>query len=213
MTNTDLTEKVWYACYGSNILERRFRCYIEGGKPEGAVKTYKGCNDKTLPTKNERFYICSELYFSKKSKSWNGSGVAFIKNKFDKKQSVFGRIYLISKAQLIDVARQETDTEEHLDLNFDQAIKNGSSIFKESSWYGNLIYLGQQNNVPVFTLTSKVDLDDINRPSENYLKTIIYGIREAHGLDNKTIVDYLITKNGIVGNYTAEELFKLLDNE
>src|SRR6185312_10705420 len=40
---------VWYAGYGSNLLRRRFDCYIKGGKPEGSKKTYSGCRDKNDP--------------------------------------------------------------------------------------------------------------------------------------------------------------------
>jgi hypothetical protein len=36
---TSDTRLVWYAGYGSNLLRRRFDCYIKGGKPEGSGKT------------------------------------------------------------------------------------------------------------------------------------------------------------------------------
>ncbi|MCS3557615.1 hypothetical protein EDF66_12920 [Sphingobacterium sp. JUb20] len=32
----DLQDKVWYACYGSNLLEEHFLCCIKGGQPAGA---------------------------------------------------------------------------------------------------------------------------------------------------------------------------------
>ncbi|MBL0236650.1 MAG: hypothetical protein IPQ02_08595 [Saprospiraceae bacterium] len=34
---------IWYASYGSNLLEERFQCYIKGGMPKGSTKTYLGC--------------------------------------------------------------------------------------------------------------------------------------------------------------------------
>lgn len=43
----DLQDKVWYACYGSNLLEEHFLCYILGGQPAGVKTVYGGCNDKT----------------------------------------------------------------------------------------------------------------------------------------------------------------------
>src|SRR5665647_253479 len=121
---TNLQDKVWYACYGSNILEERFLCYIQGGKPLGAKTTYKGCTDKTLPADNEDFYICSELYFSKNSANWDNGGVAFIRTTFEPKASTLGRIYLITKGQLIDIARQETNTDGELILDFDRAVND-----------------------------------------------------------------------------------------
>lgn len=52
---TNLQDKIWYACYSSNILEERFICYIKGGQPKGVQTKYEGCTDKTLPTDNEDF--------------------------------------------------------------------------------------------------------------------------------------------------------------
>jgi hypothetical protein len=64
------TKHVWYASYGSNILESRFHCYILGGQPKGAKKTNPGpgCTDKTLPIAKEEVTINSELYFAKNAK-------------------------------------------------------------------------------------------------------------------------------------------------
>lgn len=60
---TNLNEKVWYACYGSNMLQERFLCYIKGGQPAGANTSYNGCNDKTLPIDSEQMYIPAEHNF------------------------------------------------------------------------------------------------------------------------------------------------------
>ena len=32
--------QVWYASYGSNLARDRFLCYLEGGRPKGATRTY-----------------------------------------------------------------------------------------------------------------------------------------------------------------------------
>ena len=42
---------VWYACYGSNLLKERFLCYIRGGRPIGAQRTFYGCKNKKEPKK------------------------------------------------------------------------------------------------------------------------------------------------------------------
>jgi hypothetical protein len=206
----NLQDKVWYACYGSNILEERFLCYIQGGRPNGAVTIYDGCRDKTLPADNEDFYLCCELYFARRSRNWDNGGVAFVKTIFEPGVSTIGRIFLITKGQLIDIARQETKTETEIIVDFDRAIKDGNYIFKEPSWYGNLLYLGQQNGYPIFTLTNKESKQDFTRPSRNYIKTIYQGIKEAHNLDIKTIFEYLKTKKGIDGFYSDEELMNII---
>jgi len=209
---TNLQDKVWYACYGSNILEERFLCYIRGGQPKGAMTTYEGCSDKTLPAVKEDFYICSELYFAKESGNWDNGGVAFIRTSFEPQASTIGRIYLVTKGQLIDIARQETSTKTKLSIDFDSAIEDGSYIFKRPSWYGNLLYLGQQNGYPIFTLTNENDLQPLTKPSKNYIRTISEGIKEAHNFDDKTIVEYLRSKGGIKGKYDDKELLDIIND-
>jgi len=207
----NLQDKIWYACYGSNILEERIICYIKGGQPKGAQTKYKGCADKTLPSDNEDFYICSELYFARESSNWDNGGVAFIRTLFEPQASTIGRIFLITKGQLIDIARQETKTTTELTIDFDSAIKDGSYIFKRPSWYGNLLYLGQQGDYPIFTLTNENDLQTSTKPSKSYLKTICQGIRESHKFDDKTIFEYLRDKRGIKENYKDEELSSIIN--
>lgn len=209
----NLDEKVWYACYGSNLLQERFLCYIKGGQPAGANTSYDGCDDKTLPINSEQMYIPAELYFAKVSKNWNG-GIAFIRTTFTPTASTYGRIYLITKGQLIDIARQETNTSTSLEIEFGKVIKNGSYIFKQPSWYGNILYLGEHNGFPIFTITNEQDSQSSTKPSIAYLKTIIDGLRESHGLDNLAIFDYLKTKHGIIENYSEEALKSIIsENE
>ncbi|RKO71241.1 hypothetical protein D7322_13920 [Sphingobacterium puteale] len=209
----NLNKKVWYACYGSNLLQERFLCYIKGGQPAGANTSYDGCDDKTLPINSEQMYIPAELYFAKVSKNWNG-GIAFIRTTFTPTASTYGRIYLITKGQLIDIARQETNTSTSLEIEFGKVIKNGSYIFKQPSWYGNILYLGEHNGFPIFTITNEQDSQSSTKPSIAYLKTIIDGLRESHGLDNLAIFDYLKTKHGIIENYSEEALKSIIsENE
>ncbi len=205
----NLDEKVWYACYGSNLLQERFLCYIQGGQPAGANTSYIGCEDKTSPIDSEEMYISAELYFAKVSKNWNG-GIAIIRTTFNPTASTYGRIYLITKGQLIDIARQKTNTSTSLEIDFEKAIKNGSYIFKQPSWYGNLLYLGEHNGFPIFTITNEQDSQSSTKPSNAYLKTIIDGLRKSHWLDNHAIFDYLKTKHGIMENYSEEELRSII---
>ncbi|REA58163.1 hypothetical protein DSL64_21385 [Dyadobacter luteus] len=209
----NLHDKVWYACYGSNILEERFLCYVRGGQPNGAKRTYDGCGDKTLPDANEDFHISSELYFAKESENWENGGVAFIRTSFEPGVSTIGRIYLVTKGQLTDIARQETNTKQGLTIDFDRAIEDGSYIFKRPSSYGNIVYLGPQNGYPIFTLTNENDLQQLTKPSKNYIETISRGIREAHNLDDKTILEYLRSKGGINGNYDDKELLEIITSD
>jgi len=203
------TEYIWYASYGSNILEERFLFYILGGKPIGSTKEYIGSKDKTFPIKNEEIYINSELYFAKKSSTWNGGGVCFININFDKQIQTLGRMYLITKEQFLDIVRQETGTENSLNFDIKDVMNNGFSIVKERSWYVKIIYLGNQDDYPIFTISSEINFDP-TKPDKNYLKTIIRGLQETYNLNEEEIKDYLITKRGIINNYTSDELLSII---
>ena len=211
---TQEKKHIWFASYGSNLWEKNFLCYIRGGQPEGAEKLYPGCTDKTLPTDKEEIYICSELYFAKSSGNWEDGGVAFIKTNFDEQQQTLGRMYLITMEQFIDVVKQETDFKGELTIDFGRAISDGSIVFREGSWYGNIIFLGSQYDKPIFTFTHHDNILPTTKPSSKYLRTIVKGIHETYDhLKTSEIVDYLISKQGIADNYSREDLEKLVESE
>lgn len=204
---------IWYASYGSNLLEERFHCYIQGGKPKGSTKQYKGCKNKNLPIDSEETYITSELYFAKESETWNGGGVCFISNDFNPKSATLARMYLITKEQFVDVVKQEIGKED-FEIDFERAISDGSNIFRKNSWYNKIHYLGIQNNFPIFTFTHDSDYKEENKPDINYLKIIIEGIKETFQNFNEVeIADYLISKRGISGNFNREALLEIVSDK
>ena len=200
---------VWYVGFGSNIYRERFLSYITGGQPTGSQKTYEGCRDNSLPKDDKPTTINYELYFAKISTIWGNGGVGFINIDENNKVTTYARMYLITRQQLADIAKQETNSSEYLNINFDNAISNGNTIFKTPSWYGKLLYFGDNNGHPIFTLTNESNLTDSTKPSAEYLRTIIIGIQQTHKLTNQEIANYLIDKRGVNGNYTADELQNL----
>ncbi|MGD9992214.1 MAG: hypothetical protein AB7S69_02850 [Salinivirgaceae bacterium] len=207
MTNDNL---VWYVGFGSNISENRFLCYIRGGQPEGSYKNYEGCRDKNNPKKVKPITINNELYFAKSSRPWQNGGVGFVKINENNEKKTFAKMYLVTKQQLEDVAKQETDSANYLKIDFNEAIMKGHSIFKSPSWYGNLIYLGREKGYPIFTLTNETNLTTSTKPSREYLQLIIKGLQETHNLTDEEIVRYFIDKNGIHGNYAESEIRELI---
>ena len=148
---------IWYASYGSNICRERFLCYIQGGQPKGAMTNYYGCRDKSLPIEETRIVLNHDLYFAKSSQNWQNGGVAFINTQSNSKIT-YGYMYLITKEQFCDVAKQEIKSATEINLDFDEAIINESLIFKQNSMYGNLIFVGSNENYPIFTLFSLFSL-------------------------------------------------------
>ena len=204
---------VWYVGYGSNVLENRFLCYITGGTQEGSQRVYEGCRDKSLPQLVKPIAINYELYFSKNSSVWQNGGVAFIRNEYDREAVTYARMFLISKEQLSDIAKQETSSNYTIDINFDEAIEKGSTVFKAlPSWYGKILLLGYQDDLPIFTLTSEIDLEKFIKPSSEYLKTISMGLRETYNFTTIEITDYFQNKKGVLENYKIYELYDLVEN-
>jgi hypothetical protein len=197
---------IWYASYGSNINESRFLCYINGGTPDGSDKYNKGCTDKSYPTKIKNKVINFELYFAKKSKTWQNGGVAFISTKPNDEIQTFVKMYLITKQQFIEVLQQETN--QLVDFDFEEVIQNKFLVFNNKSWYGQIMYLGMEDEHPIFTFTNS-NIIEPTKPSVNYLKTIITGMKESYQLNNDEISNYLLSKKGIKDNFDIQSIQRL----
>lgn len=196
--------EVWYACYGSNIREERFLCYINGGTPPGAVRNFTGCSDKTKPKDSRPFTIDREMYFAKEAETWNGGGICFLKPEKDENVKTLGRAYLINSGQFKDLVRQELKFEGEIEIDFEELVKNGQYNCMSGGRYGLLLYLGEINGNPVVTFTSEVYLEDeINPPNEAYISTIIKGLKEIYDLKDSEILEYFRSKTGI-RNYPME---------
>lgn len=160
-------DEVWYACYGSNLSQDRFRCYIEGGTAVNG-KTYAGCRDKTLWKEEYAKSYYGTLYFGNESPIWNGKGVAF----FDQNGSdaVVFRLYRITREQLDDVQKQE-----------------GAS----PRWYGKKLLMGMgKDNLPVYTLTCD-GARRKNDPAEEYLELIRSALKNELGMKKKEVDRYI----------------------
>lgn len=205
-----LTNLVWYASYGSNLCSRRFMRYIEGGQPDGASSPHPGCRDRTPPKDDQPTKISYPLYFAKQSPRWDDKGVAFIGLKKEETEATLGRMYLITEQQFIDVVSQENDGAS-ISMDLQKVKQQGSMIFHES-WYGNVLYLGEQDGFPIYTFTSCKDiaLEAPVAPSPLYLQSIISGLKEVYPVTHEDIVKYLLSKPGIKDSYTKEELDSLL---
>ena len=148
--------KIWYACYGSNILLERFRCYIKGGKCRFNGKTYAGCADDTMPTESLPIVIPYEMYFGNCS-SWDGYGAAFLDT--SKPSATLGRMYLITEEQFAEIKQQEGDG---------------------PNWYHHEQHLGEHRGYPIKTLTNS-KRRPANAPSTVYLQVIADGVKEMLG--------------------------------
>jgi hypothetical protein len=115
-------------------------------------------------------------------------------------------MYLVTREQFFDIVSQENNID-HFEIDLDEVVKNGSQVIKEA-WYGNLLFIDQLNGYPIFSFTSPSSLDftEVKKPSEEYLKTIISGLKQELGLTNDTIYSYLSDVPGIQGHFSREAL-------
>jgi hypothetical protein len=51
----------------------------------------------------------------------------------------------------------------------------------------------------------------VRKPSENYLSMIATGVMKTHELSRNALIDYFLSKRGIIGNYSREDLFELVN--
>ena len=145
---------VWYACYGSNINIDRLMIYINGDK-NGKFAHADGCVDKSKPVEAKPYIFNCPIYFAKHSTRWNG-GVAFLD--YENVGKSYGKIYKIKMNQFKEILKQE----------------NGSKS------YDAIIYVGDYENLPIFTFTAPHKREDLELPSKEYCDVIKKGILDTY---------------------------------
>ncbi|SFL58432.1 hypothetical protein SAMN04487943_102326 [Gracilibacillus orientalis] len=210
MSTSKEVSYVWYASYGSNLSRDRFLCYIKGGRPQGSEKREIGCRDQSLPIAAGTHIMRHPLYFAKKSQRWQKQGVAFIGLSKDEQFLTYSTKYLITVEQFMDVVKQENNGAD-LNIDLDEVMKSGFKTFRDS-WYGTILFLGEEQGYPILTFTADWDLDvPFITPSKEYVSMIIHGLKTTVSLDNTEILHYLITKPGIDGCYSRTSLEKIIE--
>ena len=165
------TEKVWYACYGSNLSADRFKSYIVGDiNPANGIPEY-GCTDKSLWTNEKVKTFPGQLYFAKSSRKWDYGGVAFIDP--DAKGTIYMRLYLITREQFLEVQRQE------------------------GAWYSKRVDLGiAEDGNPIYSFTSPGRYPS-NPPSKKYRDWIEKALVEECGVNRTVAAEYVDTAIGV----------------
>ncbi|KGX84127.1 hypothetical protein [Pontibacillus marinus] len=207
-----MSNKVWYASFGSNLFRERFLCYIEGGQPEGSNRREVGSRDATLPVKDAPVSLPFSLYFAGYSDRWDG-GAAFIDTHYNENADTWGRMYLITEEQFEDVIRQENGISD-LSLDWSALRANGNTLVEKSD-YGNLLYAGEREGHPIFTFTHYLPMEEreITVPSKRYLAMLIRGFLEAYTDTPEACVDYLIEKPGVKDHYKYEDLLAFVKEQ
>lgn len=196
-------DAVWYAAYASNLLAERLRCYLAGGRPEGARRTYVGGRDPSPPTADRLLTLPGRLVFAGRSRVWGGA-LAF----YDPAPAsrVVTRIYRITFGQLSDLVAQEAS--HPVGHNLTPAGTEGEPWPTPSSVYESVVDLGEIDGHPVFTLTSLRPLEPAP-PSTPYLRTILRGLEEVWPSSAHDRVTYLLGAGGVTPTWSRERLLPL----
>ena len=159
------TDKVWYACYGSNLNADRFRAYIEGTVNPANGISEDGCTDTSLWTDTMVRSFHGQLYFAKSSGKWQRGGVAFIDPDAD--DTIYMRLYLITREQFAEVQKQE------------------------GAWYSRRVDLGvAEDGNPIYTFTAPYRYPS-NPPSKLYRDWIESALIRECGIPASTAKSYL----------------------
>lgn len=167
----DKNDLIWYVSYGSNMLEERFNCYLQGGICRYNGRPYNGCTDKTPALRSKPVVIPYNMYFANESGSWSGSAVSFLD--VSRPGKAYGRAWLIHKEQLEDIHREEG---------------NGRN------WYPDLIDLEPIDHIRAVTFSNKNARrsEPTSKVSSNYLAVLFDGMTETYpALKTADIIDYL----------------------
>jgi hypothetical protein len=199
--------QVWYASYGSNLSRDRFLCYLQGGRPEGATRTYPGARDRTLPSDDRALTLSGEMFFGWESPTWGG-GIAFYDA--DGPGETFARAYLVSEQQFADVAAQEMHGDPGDDLDLSHVLKHARHELGPGR-YEALHLVGELDGQPVLTFTTPDPTAlQRNSPAEAYIRMIVRGLRDVHGLSDADLASYLLARPGMQPGWDTERVDALL---
>jgi len=197
---------VWYVAYGSNLLAARFGCYLAGGRPPGAGRTYGGSRDPRPPLGSVAVRLSGGLRFAGVSTVWTG-GLAFYDP--DGSGDLAARAYLVSFGQLTDVIAQESRQPVGTELVLGPTASPGRWP-TASHVYDTLLHLGDLDDSPMLTITS-LKHHPPTPPSEQYLRTILAGLLETFAWSDAERVDYLLKAPGVVPAWSNVDLAALCD--
>jgi hypothetical protein len=199
--------RVWYVSYGSNMHSERLRHYLGGGCPPGATRTYPGCRDGGAPLRSEPVELPGTVYFATHSPVWHG-GRAFYDPAAPGR--TWARAHLLTLGQFSDIAAQEMYRPPGADLDLTEVLTTGRLRLGPGR-YETLLHPGTLDGVPLLTFTAPWHLADVptTRPSAAYLAYLASGLLEAGPWDQAAVADYLATRPGAAGHWTAWEVRRL----
>ena len=188
---------IWFGVYNELLLN------------ENISKLLEKCNDKSLPKES------ASIHLNKFSISFNKNKI-FIK--FKENSSIFIKLYLITKNQLIDILKIEYKCNDKIDNEFDNIFKlknvNDEIILEpyqtENNFYNAIKNIGTFNKINIYAITTKNNNIDIQPPDKEYLNQIYNGLKNAFYLySDYLIMYYLYLIHEIKTTYSLKKLTEI----
>jgi hypothetical protein len=174
-------DPVLYIAYGSNLHPARFRCYVSGGRPHGATRTYLGCSDGTPHGPAVALQLPHRLFYAGHSSIWGGSA-AFIDPNVDPAQRTPAVGYPITCGQLRDIVAQENGGEAGGAAHLEIPEPGQQHRIDTDGWYDLLVGVALDDGRHGVTFTAHTPpAPNPGTPSAAYLATIAAGIVAHHG--------------------------------
>ncbi len=209
LTSIAKTTHVWYATYGTGLSREHFKHVILGGRTADGTEVYPGCRDKTLPPQNRFMALPHTLYFAGESKTWTG-GMAIINPEYNAEAHTISRAHLITVEQFEDIIAQQNDLKTSTPLPFKEAIEKGRALVgKDTGYYNLLLYCGEKDGYPIFTLTAARPQTPHVPPSPQYARILYKGLSQDKKINMQTAVDYMLAQTGIAKHYAEKDLLEL----
>ena len=188
---------VFYVAYGSNLDLDRFRCYLLGGSPDGAGRTYAGSRDRVGWGMTFDAHARQPLYFAGHSSTWGGGAMAFMDPQADPDGMTPVRVYLLSGVQFEDLAAQENGLDPgSFEIDLQAVSRPGLHRIGEGRYDSVLSWGRASGDWPILTLTS-ARRPDLGAPSVPYLRTLVRGLRRTHEMSDDELVGYLGSRPGM----------------
>jgi hypothetical protein len=202
---------LWYVSYGSNMHRDRLACYLTGGAPPGALRSYPGARDPRPPRGDAAVWLPGGIYFATHSPVWNG-GRAFYDP--DLPGRAAARAWLITASQFADITAQEMYRSPGTDLDLTEVLTTGRTRLGPGR-YETLLRVGDQDGHPLLTFTAPWHAAEVpaTTPAITYLRMLAAGLRAGHGWDIRRTADYLAGLAGVAGSWTPDELAELLTDD
>ena len=194
----DLT---WYVAYGSNLRRARFQCYLSGGRPRGALRSYPGSRDPAGPRRVRPTRLAGALVFSGESTTWTGGMASFHPGASG---TVLARAYLVTVHQFSDVVAQEIRQPPGHDLD-PSVLRMGGPHGLGAGHYDTLLALDCIDGYRALTISASAPAPP-RAPAVAYLESIAAGLRETFDLTADEIADYLLAAGGVDGAWTRAGL-------